>query len=191
MLLPRQDTDTDQEFLKQFRTKFHTFTFKSQSPSREYPDSTNGMFFNAYNHLRTFHKNKYETTIWFEADMLPVHKFWRQTLIKAWRDRKPGIHAMGHIFAAGGQDGTHLNGGALWSPTILEIIPDLCSCPGAWDWSNRFKILPIAQAIENIHYWHHARNVPSYPKDGKTVVIHGVKDDSLMQLVAADHGIRL
>lgn len=191
MLLPRQDCDVDAEFLATFRTRFYTFVFKSQSASRTYPDSTNGMFFSAYQHLRQFHPGKYDATIWFEADMCPVNKFWRKRLINVWKARSPNIYAMGHIFPVGGDDGTHMNGGALWSPKILDIIPDICTSRGAWDWTNRNKILPIAQGIEEIHYWHAARNVPDYPKDGKTVVIHGVKDDSLMQMVAADHGIKI
>lgn len=123
--------------------------------------------------------------------MCPIDKFWRKKLIAAWKSRNPNIFAMGHIFPAGGADGTHLNGGALWSPAILDRIPDICSARGAWDWTNRNKILPVAQGIDGIHYWHHARNVPSYPKDGKTVLIHGVKDDSLIDMVAADNGIKL
>jgi len=191
MLAPRQDCEADRPSLAQFQTKFHTFVMKCNSPSREYPDSTNGMFFSSYQYLRTFRPKAYDATIWFEADMCPIDKFWRKKLIERWKSRNPNIFAMGHIFPAGGQDGMHLNGGALWSPKILDRIPDICSSRGAWDWSNRNKILPVAQSIEEIHYWHHARNVPSYPKDGKTVVIHGVKDDSLIEMVAADNGVKL
>lgn len=191
MLAPRQDCDIDQEFISTFQQRFHAFTRKCNSPSREYPDSTNGMFFSCYQYLRTFHPGKYDATLWMEADMCPIDRRWLNKLISAWKSRKPNIYAMGHIFPVGGNDGTHLNGGAMWSPRILEVLPDICSCSGAWDWSNRNKILPYAQGIEEIHYWHHARNVPSYPKDGKTVLIHGVKDDSLMKMVAADNGLKI
>lgn len=191
MLAPRQDCSVDEEVLRQLRTKFHSFTHKCNSPSREYPDSTNGMFFSSYQYIRTFLRGKYDCTLWMEADMCPIDKFWLKKLISVWEGRNPNIFAMGHIFPVGGNDGTHMNGGALWSPAILDRIPDLCSSRGAWDWTNRNKILPIAQGIQEIHYWHHARNVPSYPKDGKTVLIHGVKDDSLMEMVAADNGIKL
>lgn len=191
LMLPRQDCQPDVESEAILRKRFHVGRLHSPSPQRDYPGAVNGMFFAAYLHLSMYARDTYETTLWMEPDMCPLRRNWWKALLNVWAGRQPNIYAMGHIFQVGGTDGRHLNGGALWSQDIVRIIPDITTCNGAWDWANRDKILRFAQPIEEIHYWHHVRNVITYPRDAKTVVIHGCKDDSLVRLVAKSETVPL
>lgn len=192
MLAPRQDCPMDEEAISTLSQKFKTLRHQCNSPQRQYPGSVNGMFFSVFIALSMFQAQRYETVLWMEPDMTPLAPGWTDRLIGVWKARNPNIYAMGPIFSVDGtQGGLHLNGGSLWSPNILQVLPSLTVCDGAWDWSNRHQILPIAQSIQEIKYWHHARDVKFYPKGGPTCVIHGCKDDSLSNLVAADNGIVL
>lgn len=193
MMVPRQDCPPNEEAESILREKFVVSRHQSNSPQMSYPGSTNGMFFSAYMHLSMGRYNHFETTLWLEADMVPTTPRWRDRLMAAWRMKQPKTLAMGHIFPVDPNYAAitnHLNGGALWAADILRHIPDICTCGGAWDWANRHKILPFSEHTPEIEYRHHARDVMSYDRSGASV-IHGVKDESLLRLVAKDYGVNL
>lgn len=193
LMAPRFDSKFDEAAIERLSTTFPVHRFRCTGSSRGHPAGSNGQFVSSMMHACSRYSKWCKVVLWMELDMIPCRPDWLDALFTRWTLRKPTTHAMGHIFSINGDPvGNHLNGGALYSPKIVQVIPHLMTFNYnvAWDWTLRKEFLKVSEDISEIRYWHQGKNVTELPKP-VPCIIHNVKDDSLLRLVASRNGITL
>lgn len=190
-LAARQDCDPANDAFIELSKRFNVWHYRCTSPLRGYPAGANGMFSSVMSFASFRLTQKYGVVLWMEPDMAPCRQDWIDRLIAAWNARRHDVYAMGHIFAPDGHPNSmHLNGGALWSPLILRMNPEITTCAGAWDWDKRKEILKVAQDTVEIRYAHKARECRGLPNP-RPSIIHGYVDDSLIEYVGRAYGFEI
>lgn len=198
MLVARQDMKHDMNMIKIVMAKFNTFTHISKSNLRGWPAGPNGMFGTTMIHIANNNKkNNYECIYWLEPDAVPICPNWFTDLHNVWKGKHPNALIMGCRSDCNG-DGTgdHITGCALYHPNIAKLMPEITSCSGtAWDYHCRAKIVARGGHTNTIENWYKATNAdPLLVVDrlSKGVrIIHGFKDQSVINLVAKQYGIKL
>lgn len=195
MLINRQDCMPDPHMVDIISQKFHVHTFQSRSPLKGWPQGSNGMFGSTMIHIANSFKDKYECVYWMEPDAIPLCPNWSWNLVQAWRAKHPKALIIGCRSDCNG-DGTgdHITGCAIYHPNIARLMPYLTTCSGtAWDYEFRSDIVQVGGHTNLIENWYRARNAEPGILDRTKVgvnIIHGFKDDSLINLVKNKYNIR-
>lgn len=195
LLVARQDCANDRQMADILAQKFGVFQYRTPSPLRGWPAGPNGMFGTTMTHIALTSEKKYECVYWMEPDCIPICPNWFWSLVKEWRARHPEANIIGCRHDCHG-DGTgdHITGCALYHPNIARIMPRITSCSNtAWDYALRNDIVKMGGHTKLIVNHYKGTNVdPStfetMLKSG-VVLWHGIKDDSLMNLVKNKWGI--
>lgn len=197
MLVARQDAQHDINMIKTVMAKFNTFTHVSKSNLRGWPAGPNGMFGNTMIHISNNQKkNNYEVVYWMEPDAIPLCPNWFADLQIAWRIRHPDALVVGCRSDCNG-DGTgdHITGCALYHPNIARLIPEITSCTSvAWDYHLRASIVAKGGHTPLIENFYNAKNLPMDIVNRCELgvrIIHGAKDNSVVNSVAKKYGIKL
>lgn len=193
LMAPRFDTSFDEASISRLSTHFPVHRFHCTGSGKGHPAGSNGQFVSSMMHVASRYSRWCRVVLWLEPDMIPCRREWLDTLVHIWDARRPGVQAMGHIFSINGDHVyNHLNGGALYSPKIVQVIPRLMTFNYnvAWDWFLRKEFLNVAQDITEIRYQHQGRAITEFPSP-VPCILHNVKDESLVRLVASKYGIVL
>lgn len=195
MLVARQDCSIDKNMVNIISKKFNTFTHKSSSPMKGWPAGPNGMFSSTMIHISNNAKNHYECVYWMEADCIPITTNWFWSLVEIWRARHPSANIVGcRADCNGNGTGDHITGCALYHPNIARIMPEITrSSDVAWDYQNRAKIVAMGGHTKFIENWYKATNADPGILDRINVgvgIIHGYKDNSLVDLVKKKYNIQ-
>lgn len=191
MLVARQDCNIDINMVKVISAKFNTLTFKSGSPLKGWPQGPNGMFGSAMIHIANL-KNKYECIHWMEPDCVPLCPNWFWDLVMEWRKRHPKAKIIGCRGDCNGNGtGDHISGSCLYDPQIARLMPYLTTCTNvAWDYLHRQKIVSVGGHTKLIqNRYKQTRLPPGVINEPGVVVIHGVKDNSVLDAVKRKYNI--
>lgn len=137
---------------------------------------------------------EHDSFYYFEPDNLPLSPDWWQKINEEYDRVKAERPCMGALNVHDNRDwdgvhrkGEHLVGTAIYPRDIWNRIPLLHTAEHfAWDtWASE-QICPLAHSTRLIHHNNRAKNY-CHPKQipGECVVIHGCKDDSLLNLMRA------
>lgn len=192
MLICRQDFKIDPNMVKIVAAKFNVLTYQSQSPLRGWPQGPNGMFGSTMIHIANNFKEKYECIYWMEPDAIPIRPNWHWDLVQEWRRRHPEALIVGSRSTIDGNSQTdHLSGSCLYHPNIARIMPYLTTCSEvAWDYIHRAKMIASGGPTKLIQQRYHQRNLPpGVIEEPGVVVVHGVKDNSIINAVKAKYKI--
>lgn len=194
MLICRQDWKIDPNMIKIISAKFNTFTFKSTSPLKGWPNGSNGMFSSTMMNISLHHAKKYECVYWMEPDCIPICPNWFWCLVEEWRKRHPAANIVGCRHDCNGDgSGDHITGCALYHPNITRILPDIVRSDGvAWDYQHRAKIVAMGAHTKLIENWYKHKNAPAGILDRTkvgAVILHGFKDSSVSILVKKKYKI--
>lgn len=190
MLINRQDCRMDPNMIKIISAKFNTFTFKSPSALRGWPGGCNGMFGTTMIHISNNFSKNYECIYWLEPDCVPIRPNWFWDLVLEWRKRHPKALIVGSRSDCDGNGkGDHISGASLYHPNIARLMPYLTTCDGtAWDYLHREKIVANGGHTNLIQQRYHQRGLPAGVIEEPGVsVIHGVKDNSIINAVKAKY----
>lgn len=194
MLVCRQDCRIDPNMVKIISAKFNTHTYHSMSPLKGWPSGANGIFGSTMLYISNNMRDKYECVYWMEPDAIPTKPNWFWDLVLAWRGRHTSTWIVGCRSDCNG-DGTgdHITGCALYHPNIARLLPEIIrSDRVAWDYEHRAKIVRVGGHTKLIQNRYHQRNVdPGVINEPGVVIIHGVKDRSLVNVVSKKYKIPL
>lgn len=184
LLVCRQDSKMYPEIYNPLLKKFNVSYHISGSPLRGWPSGPNGMFGNTMLHLCNSAVAT-ECVFWMETDCVPMRTNWFWDLVQLWRNRAPGANIIGcRCDCHGDGTGDHINGCAIYDPQIARIMPSIVSCDNiAWDYCNRQAIVRMGQSTNQIQLRYKATNVEPTILNDPCCVMHGVKDNSLIDLV--------
>jgi len=185
LLVCRQDCKIDKDMVAKLATRFNVHTLISFSPFKGWPQGCNGMFSSAMIHISQW-MGEYEAVYWMEADCVPMRPSWYHELTAAWRARGPMTKIMGWIGDCdGGGNGTHITGCAIYHPKIAVLLPQITSsCTIPWDYEHRRLIIGVGERTNLIENAYRAVNATPATLDLPFAVIHGFKDESLLDLVS-------
>lgn len=192
MLVCRQDCQVDDNMIKIISPKFNTFTYQSTSALRGWPAGPNGMFGSTMIHIANNGVNKYECVYWLEPDCVPTKPNWFWDLVLEWRKRHPSTRIVGcRADCNGDGTGDHISGCALYDPNIARIFPALTTCDlVAWDYHHRAKIVSMGGPTNLIQNRYKQTNIDAgVIEEPGVVLIHGVKDMSVINAVKRKYGI--
>lgn len=191
LLVSRQDCGIDNTSLNLLNKKFKAWHYRSQSPLKGWPAGPNGMFGSTINFLHVSNAG-YECMFWMEPDCVPMRPNWWLDLVHEWRNREIGKLVVGCMHQVDANpDSMHINGCALYDPMIARRLPFLATCDRtAWDYQHRKAICDYGQNTPLIQNRYKCRNMTEAVFEENRAVVHGVKDDSLIKLVASRHGVR-
>lgn len=194
MLVNRNDCPQDKNMIKIVSQKFNVLTYTSSSPLRGWPAGSNGMFGSSMINISNNWASKYECVYWMEPDAIPIKANWFWDLVVTWRARHPSVLVLGCRSDCNG-DGTgdHITGCAVYHPNIARLMTDITRCDRvAWDYQHRDKIIRVGGHTKLIQNRYHQNNVdPGVINEPGVVIIHGVKDRSLVKIVSHKYGIPL
>lgn len=193
-LAHRQDCPPNHKAAQIFSSKFRTIQFKCNSPQRGYPAGSNGQFASCMLHMRQLYSNTVRAVLWLEPDAFPIRRDWIQRLMNAWNNRKPGVHVLGHRFTLDGSDKSmHINGVSLYAPNVTRLIPTITmGGSSGWDWAQRGNILKSGDDTTEIRYTHLRRDFKEHELDDLSCsVFHGVKDNSLLEVLGKKYGFKV
>lgn len=182
----RQDSKIDQNILGKLRTRFNVKTHVCSSPLRGWPGGCNGMFGSSMIHVANS-LSYYDCVFWMEADCVPMYCNWFVDIHSEWAKRPQGVHIVGcKCDANGNGTGWHITGCALYDPNIARILPEITlASTWAWDWGCKDKIVKIGSHTNSIGLKYKARDATASDLEGGYSVMHGFKDNSLINLVRA------
>lgn len=185
LLVYRQDSKIDPQMLTKLRTRFNAQGFQSTSPFRGWPQGCNGMFSSTMIHICQ-HNVNCSMVYWMEADCVPMRPSWYKELLEAWRKRAPTTKVMGWMGDCNGNGtGVHITGCAMYDAKIVKIIPRIVtSCVMAWDYEHRDAIVGVGERTSLIENAYKSTGATQATLDLPFAVIHGFKDESLLNLVA-------
>lgn len=194
LLVSRQDCKEDPNMVKIISPKFNTLTYKSQSPLKGWPAGANGIFGSSMIHISNVLGNKYECVYWMEPDCVPIRPNWFWDLVLTWRKRHPTCKIIGHRSDCDGNGkGDHITGCSIYDPNIARILPEITRCDNvAWDYLHRNKIVRIGGSTNLIQNRYRQTNLPpGVIEEPGVVIIHGTKDNSVVNAVARKYNIKL
>lgn len=194
LLVCRQDCAIDHNMINILKPKFQVFTYHSSSALKGWPSGSNGMFGSTMIHIANTAVKNYECVYWMEPDAIPISPNWFWCLVEEWRKRHPTSLVVGcRSDCNGNGTGDHVTGCALYHPNIARLMPYLTTCDNvAWDYQCRDKIVAVAGSTGLIQNRYRERNVDAgVIEEPGVVIIHGVKDDSVINSVAKKYNIKL
>lgn len=191
LLVARQDCAPDHTMAEILKKKFDVMFFKSNSPLKGWPSGANGMFGSTMCFVSNITR-KFEAVFWMEPDCVPMRRDWIKYLADEWAKRPNGKDIVGFTHSVDGtKEGMHTNGNAIYDQQIARLLPKITSCDRtAWDWQYRHEMLARTQHTNAIINRYKATNVKKDDADYGFAVIHGVKDDSLIKIVASEFNIQ-
>lgn len=195
MLVSRQDCSMDKNMVNIISRKFNTFTYQSNSPMKGWPAGPNGMFASTMIHVSNNAQNQYECVYWMEADAIPLAPNWFWCFVEEWRRKHPSANVIGCRHDCNGNGtGDHISGSCLYHPNIARIMPEITrSSDIAWDYEHRDRIVEMGGHTNLIANLYRATNIlPESLQgliDNGTMVVHGVKDNSVVNFVKSKYNI--
>lgn len=185
MLVCRQDCKIDKEMVAKLATRFNVHTHVSTSPFKGWPQGPNGMFASSMIHISQWMK-PYGGVFWMEADCVPMRPSWYTELSNNWKRRKASTRIMGWIGDCHGDGtGVHITGCAIYECKIAKILPCItASCTAPWDFEHRKAMVSVGERTPLIENAYRARNATEATAALPFAVIHGFRDESLLDLVS-------
>jgi len=199
----RHDCTHDTSTIEYVARKFNTFSFINKHRRAEgWPFACNELFFGStdfvYTQVEAKKMPQYKAVMAIEADGSPMSPDWLSRLHSEWdRLHAKGANMMGALIPPGPPetDGKHINGNCLVSAEkeyLHWIARKIGGCrpTAGWDWvlAPLFKKQGWANCPGMRSFW----RSPAMPKEifdklrkEGVFFVHGVKDDSIQQLVRA------
>lgn len=187
MVVYRRDCPPDKRLERNLEDCFGTL-HRYTTARREigFPGGPNGMWCDLMQQLVLMEKRRglhWEAVLTTEADAVPTSSDWAEKLLSAWRRER--VKVAGHLLPNGEWPCGHINGNALFCPTIAAGSPQLVGCSATRAWDTWFA--PVFEAlgwtdipeIRSIY----RKNGISHEEVAKLVAegcswLHGVKDNS-------------
>jgi len=197
LFVSRFDCKHDDATVKHVARKFNTHTYTSKKRGVGWPSGCNSIFFGGLEWI--YHKSEagqipgYKAIFWMGADTAPLSRAWVSQLCVEW-GRHNNIFAAGPMVPGSAQGRTHINGDAFMFSGELKFLRWLVrdirdiKAPVGWDWAlaDQFERWGWADFSFIKSYWRYP--VPftqseweAHTQKGVTL-IHGVKDDTLLDL---------
>ena len=196
LFVARFDSSQDMKTVEYVSRKFNVQHYiNSRYRGAEWPHGCNSLWFGTMDYIYSYRQAgripDYKAVLTFEADSCPLHPAWISTLSQEWDrlDRKMVGHLLGH-----GPDGKgHINGNCLVScdMSYLKWISREvggCSPQGGWDYllAPQFRARGWADSPA-IRSWYRQPTLSAEQYEIAVgqgcALLHGVKDDSVMDLV--------
>jgi hypothetical protein len=132
-----------------------------------------------------------------ESDCVITRRTWVSELCAEWDNTiEQGKFVAGALQTAvkwGTDIGDHINAVALYDPDILCYLPCLSQCPPNRGWDSHYgpEVVPYAvdSKLFKLDYKRATITSEELFRDKKTLVLHGVKDDSAIKAVREMYGI--
>ena len=182
----------DDETMAILKGKFpKTEVWRSQRGSRGHPAGCNGMWIDTMTMAaEAGHRTNIEGIFTFEPDCVPIRRDWIDKVKADWRwANRNGRRVVGHLMSGNSTCPEHVNGNMLVHTQVLRGIPQISQCPPnqAWDLYAAKFFRPHWLASNFIHNLYKHTNVPQERilelQRGGTAIIHGVKDQSIFNVV--------
>lgn len=198
LFVARWDAKHGPETLKRVARKFNTFTHTSRRREVGWPRGCNGVFFGGLEWF--YHKKKagqipaYRAMLNLESDVVPLVKDWLPRMVATWDElnaKKPICMAGALIPGVDRRD--HINGGCCFISGDLVFLEWLVLHAGhfqvqaGWDWvlANDFAARGWGDIPGVRSYWKTEHFEPDRwdrEINQGVYMIHGLKDDSLLEL---------
>lgn len=189
MVVYRRDCPANKRLEENLEEAFgRVLVYRTSRREVGFPGGPNGMWCDLMQHLATSQRHghmTHEVVLTTEADALPLCKDWVEVLLAAWRKEK--VQVAGHRLPNGEHDCGHINGNALFAPTISAKEMRLVGCPAqsAWDtyFAQIFERLGWADIPEIRSIYRKTMITPAELEDVRSqgcVWLHGVKDNSAL-----------
>lgn len=196
LFVSRFDCTHGEQTVKHVSRKFNVHKYTSKKRGTGWPSGCNSLFFGSmewvYHKMNAGHVPGYKAIFNMGADTAPLAKNWISQLVGAW-DKKP-VFVGGPMVDGSGQNRTHINGDALMLSGDLKFLKWLAmdvgdiKAPAGWDWilAGDFERWGWADFSFVKSYWRYPTVFTQSEWDVHvsrgTSIIHGVKDDSLIEL---------
>jgi hypothetical protein len=181
----RFGTEHDQATVDYVAKKFKTTTFTSNRRGTGWPHGCNETWCatmqESLNRVKSGEWALAKAIFTFEADCIPVSRNWIQRLHEEWKKTEDaGKWICG--WHGPHEDTGHINGNALFTPSLAKFIPKIAGCDArlAWDCAFARVFQPhwrVANFLENLY---NQREVPRAQLqdivDSGVAIVHGVKD---------------
>ncbi len=198
LIVARFDSSINREIVKHVSRKFNTYSFHCKRRETGWPAGCNGLWFGtmgwAHDMIEGRKVPHYKAILTFEADCVPLCRDWIARLVREW-DSLSGVYVAGALLpdkhAPGGVG--HVNGNAMFSGElrflkwISKDVNSVASRVG-WDWILAPDFMRWGWAnLRGIRsVWRRPAPMTGLDWDVEinqgTVLFHGIKDDSLMNL---------
>jgi len=198
LFVSRFDCKPDDETIRHVCRKFNTFHYVSKRRGVGWPLGCNGVFFGAmewfYHRMQAAQIPNYKAAVLLGSDTAPMTVDWLEQLHRSWfeANEKKKIYTAGALIPH--ETHEHINGDCMLLSGDLKflrwLVYDVCdiNVPAGWDWVLAASFQKWGWA--NFSSVKSAWRRPAFTEsdwdaeraDG-TVLYHGTKDDSLLDLV--------
>ncbi len=195
LFLSRFDCPIDMDVVNYVSRKFNVFTYTSRRRGTGWPHGCNELWFSGMDWFESMlaHNKvpKYKAAFTFEADGVPLSPTWIQQMSVAWDEqaaKKPTFVFGAELMAPG----RHINGNMLVSGNLaflhwLVKKKGGVTSRGGWDYvlAADFRKWGAYNFPQLKSYWASAtfsRESFENELDRGTLYVHGVKDDSLLDM---------
>lgn len=195
LFVSRFDCGQDGDTIAYVSKKFNVFSYVSKRRGTGWPDGCNNLWFSsiewAHSMIKDGKVRPYKALLTFEADCVPLASNWITRLLNEWDkySQAAQLFVLGALLQA---PGPHINGNAMFSgnPAFTHwLVHQVSGAPptAGWDYVlyRDFKRwgcanLPILKSYWGTKTFTETRF--NQELAAGTVFIHGVKDDSLLNL---------
>lgn len=187
--------DPSKTMIRRLETVFDkVWLHRSRRREVGYPGGCNGVWHDLMHWAYDMHKSKkmeYSAILTTEADAAPLAADWDEKLATAWH-RHPEVSVMG-FWHDSGSDVGHINGNALFDPSLVTMSDKLIGCAEQSPWdiyhAPLFKSLGWSPCKEIHSEWKmetiEPKQIEKFIKQG-VVWLHGVKDASVREWVSSN-----
>lgn len=185
---PPSDSD-----LRFFSTKFRDVkVWRCDRRGKGYPMGPNEMYFGTFQYVRDpkSRLSDYEAILVMESDCVMIREDWHREMIKVWQDAKTNGKLITGAVIENGYDGypRHVNAAAIYYRKIGDMTPLLSSDGNlGWDWVFGRQLMPFTQDSPAFQLKFKQPTIGEEEMedvfDSPVVMLHGIKDDSVIQAV--------
>jgi hypothetical protein len=187
ILVYRRDCPPDRVMERILSECFRSFSvLRGSRRETGFPAGPNGLWCDLMQNIAQLYASKKldcECVLTTEADAVPLVVDWDQKLLEAWR--RENAKVCGHWLPNGDFACGHINGNALFDPSIAKLSPKFVGCDSAKAWDSwfapDFKALGWADTPEIRSIYRKARISPELMETLRSkgcVWLHGIKGDS-------------
>jgi len=200
LFVARFDCKHGDQTVKYVSRKFNVHTYTSKKRGVGWPAGCNSLFFGSmewvYHKMNAGHIPRYKAIFNMGADCVPLSKNWLSQLVDAWDlySVKAPLYVAGPLVPGAAHGRAHINGDAAVLSGDLRFLKWLAMdvedmrVPAGWDWvlAGDFEKWGWVDFPFMRSYWRHPGEFDQrgWDKevDSGVSFIHGVKDDSLLNL---------
>lgn len=200
LFVARFDCTHGEQTVKYVSRKFNVHKYVSKKRGIGWPSGCNSLFFGGmewiYHKINAGHVPGYKAIFNMGADCAPLTRGWLSQLSAAWDNeaQKKPLYVAGAMVDGSPQGRSHINGDAQICSGDLNFLKWLAmdvgdiKVPAGWDWilAGDFERWGWANFPFIKSYWRYPGEFPQSEWDVEisrgTSFIHGVKDDSLLDL---------